>query len=383
MILFSNIIYNLYENARTSTSATMIKKIFTLFCFLLMSFSAFSQNKLHNIENIATRFKIPAIQVVHNKANESHSYFYGVKRNGEHDIIDNETIFQAASLTKVITAYAFFKLYDAGLIDLDTPLYHYYQYDRLSESEEGQKITARMVLTHRTGLLNWEGAVSTKEWRESKLHLQFTPDTDYMYSGEGFYYLQLTMEEITGKSFNQLIEELIIEPFEMIHSKIVWDEKLAENAAYGHLENAKPRDYGRYMSPNAAYTLYTTAEDYSKFITKGLNNGLGLKSETHQLLISKADEVRNRDEKTLALDAKVPTALGLRIQINEKGNWLWHTGSNPGFRAFFITHPENNESLTVFMNAESGFSAMPLLLETFLGQDQTFWAYLWRKGELD
>src|SRR5699024_6916096 len=120
--------------------------------------------------------------------------------------INSETKFQVASLTKVVAAYAFFKLYDEGKIDLDTPLYHYYPYDRIAKNKAAQKITARMVLTHRTGLYNWEGDVPTKAWRESELTSLFEPDTDYSYSGEGFYFLQLTMEAITKKSFVQLIE---------------------------------------------------------------------------------------------------------------------------------------------------------------------------------
>ena len=345
-------------------------------------FPAASFAQMDSIIAIAKDAGAPAIEVVHVKKGKITSLHWGVKKAGTTDSITNETAFQAASLTKVVTAYAFFKLYDKGLINLDTPLYHYYAYDRLANEPGKELITARMVLTHRTGLLNWEGAVSTKEWRESPLHLQFTPGTKYMYSGEGYYFLQLVMEKVSGKSFQHLIESEVFAPLGMHHSQILWKDTLLENIAFGHYEDGKPRNLGKYTTINAAYSMYTTADDYTLFIQKALNRGVGLRKTTHQLMISKANEVQ-KAEGVSPDDAHVPIALGMRLQYNEAGTWLWHTGSNPGFRCFFITNPKTGESLTAFLNTDSGFEAMPRLLALFLGNKQTFWAYTWRQGELD
>lgn len=341
-----------------------------------------AQVSVDSVANLAKRIAIPGVQIVHAKSNEVHSYNWGVVKKGEATPVTRETIFQAASLTKVVAAYAFFKLMDQRKMNLDTPLYKYFAYERLANSPEGKKITARMVLTHRSGLLNWEGNVGTKEWRESPLHVQFTPGSDYMYSGEGFYFLQLAMEKVARVTIRNLIEEEVLKPLGMIHSQILWKDTLLPNAAFGHLEGMQPRSLGKYKYVNMAYTLYTTAEDYTLFIQKALNEGFGLKPETHQLMISKAAEVR-KDISHSPMDEHVPVALGVRLQYNEAGIWLWHTGSNPGFRCFFISNPETGESLAAFMNAETGFKAMPYLMKLFLGDNQTFWAYLWREGELD
>lgn len=341
-----------------------------------------SGQPLDSIASIAKDIQFPGVQVVHAKPGETHSYYWGVVKNGEPEKVGRETIFQAASLTKVVAAYAFFILVDAGKMHPDTPLYRYHAYDRIAHDPSAQKITARMVLTHRSGLLNWDGPVSTKEWRERPLTLQFEPGTDYMYSGEGFYFLQLAMEEAAGRSFEDLMKQKVFDPLAMTHSEIVWKDALEADIAYGHLAKMQPRSLGKYRSANAAYTLYTTAEDYTLFIQKALNRGVGLKSETHRTMISKAGEVR-KGKQPSPDDAHVPAAMGMRLQINEAGTWLWHTGSNPGFRCFFITNPQTGESLAVFMNAETGFQAMPRFMKLFLGDKQTFWAYLWREGELD
>lgn len=334
------------------------------------------------LQTLSTKVGIPAMQITHFKNGKAQHYNYGVKQVETKEAINQQTAFQAASLTKVATAYVFLRLMDQGLIDLDTPLWNYYPYDRLANTPNKELITARMVLTHRTGLKNWEGDVPTDEWRATPLNLLFKPGTSYAYSGEGFYFLQETLEHLSKKSFQQLVEEEMLQPLGLVHSEIVWKEELANNAAFGHYQGLVPRKLGKYIKPNAAYSLYTTAEDYTIFIQKALMNGEGLTAQAHKLLISKQAEAQKSAQPS-AEDAFVPCALGLRMQLNEAGTAVWHTGSNPGFRCFFIAYPESKESLAVFINSETGFDAMGDLLALFLDNKQTFWAYEWRHGELD
>ena len=361
---------------------TKIKTAFVV-CFFLIPLTHLSaQDKKIAIQQIAKKNEIPAIQLNYQKKGKDHLYSYGLKNVDQQDSIDKNTVFQAASLTKVVAAYTFLRLKDQGLIELDKPLWDYYQYDRLANHPFKEKITARMVLTHRTGLLNWEGDVPSEEWRKTALTSQFEPGTDYMYSGEGFYFLQETMELISGKSFQQLVEEEVLTPFKMSNSAIVWHDDLAANAAFGHLENGNARKLGMYRKSNAAYTLYTTAEDYSKFISKYMFDGFGLKKKTHKLALSKLSEAKKSDGISPD-DQYVPCALGMRLQINEVGSAYWHTGSNPGFRCFFLAYPKSKELLVAFTNSDNGFKTIPDLLALFLNNKQTFWMYKWRQGELD
>lgn len=359
---------------KKSLSFLFLSAIFHCYCS--------GQAPISLVKGIADELQLPGIQIVHSTPGESHSYYLGKLGGDQSGFVNSTTRFQAASLTKVVTAYVFFKLYDQKKIALDTPLYTYYRYDRIADNPQAQKITARMVLTHRTGLHNWEGDVPSKEWRNTPLHTLFEPGSQYKYSGEGFYFLQLVMEEVSGMSFSELIRDLALQPLDMTHSDIVWNKSFDGNTAVGHRAEQKSLGLKKMTTPNAAYTLYTTAEDYSKFVQKALNDGEGLKPETHQLMITKANEVQKGNSPT-ADDAHVPIALGVRLQLNEKGTWLWHTGSNPGFRSYFLTHPQTGESLVVFTNSSNGFKSMPLYFKLFLGENQTYWAYQWRKGELD
>lgn len=356
--------------------------VLILFIFLFGLHHSFAQQEQEAIQVIAEKAGIPGLQILHQKDGERRSFVYGVKHSKTQNLINEKTIFQAASLTKVVTTYLFLRLMDRGLIALDRPLWDYYSYDRLQNTPNKELITARMVLTHRTGLLNWQGDVPTDAWRATPLTLQFLPGSNYMYSGEGFYFLQETLEHISGKSFQQLVEEEVLLPLTMDNSAILWKDTLEENIAYGHSDIAHPRNLGKYRKANAAYTLYTTAEDYTKFILRALLNGEGISPTAHQFLLSKQSDASKGSTASID-DIFVPCSLGLRLQVNEVGPALWHTGSNPGFRCFFIAYPQTKESLVVFMNTDTGFVAMRELLALFLNKYQTFWAYEWRQGELD
>ena len=341
-----------------------------------------AQSAKEKIGNIAASSNVPAIQVNYQKDGVNHKTEFGLKNSAMPDSVNHKTLFQAASLTKVVATYTFLRLLDKGLIDLDKPLSTYYSYDRLKDNPYRDKITARHVLTHRSGFLNWQGDVPSDQWRKTSLTSKFEPGSDYLYSGEGFYFLQEAMEHITGKSFQELVEDEVIVPFGMENSAIVWEDGLERNSAFGHFEDGLPRKLGKYRKSNAAYTLYSTAEDYSKFIKKYIFEGFGLKKSTHRLALQRFSEAKKASE-SMPEDAYVPCALGMRMQLNEQGTSYWHTGSNPGFRCFFIAYPSTQEILVAFTNSENGFATIPHILALFLNNNQTFWMYKWRLGELD
>ncbi len=73
--------------------------------------------------------------------------------------------------------------------------------------------TAKHVLTHRTGFPNWRWMNEDK-----KLNLLFTPGTDFNYSGEGFEYLKIVVEKITGKKVEQVLKEEVLDPVGLYHT---------------------------------------------------------------------------------------------------------------------------------------------------------------------
>lgn len=342
--------------------------------FALLTDSIITQNQLREI---AANAKTPAIQIAYLDKNAITTINYGEKEFGTGAKIGNNTIFQAASLSKVVATYAFLILVDKGLLDLDKPLWQYYQYERLKDDPYKELITAHMVLTHTTGLVNWEVNVGSKKWSTTPLKTRFKPGTDYRYSGEAYYYLQLVAEKITGKTLNELCSEYVFKPFGMEQSSFSYIDAYQKDIAIGHKEaDSSFNKIGKLMNANSAYTLYTTASEYMKFIIEGVLKGKGLSTEMHKnFLTAKVSTAAKGKEKQR--DNHVKCCFGIRTQENEEGLAYWHTGANGGgFRSVFIVYPKQQKALTMFMNANTGTKVMLPLFKKILGKNQTYWSIL-------
>src|SRR5262249_14270348 len=108
---------------------------------------------------------------------------FGVKDLTSKEPVDNDTVFEAASTSKPVFAYAVMKLCEKGVMNLDTPLIKYTSERYLKGDPRLDLITARHVLTHTCGFPNWRSV-------EEPLRIQFKPGERFSYSGEGYSYLQ-------------------------------------------------------------------------------------------------------------------------------------------------------------------------------------------------
>ena len=149
----------------------------------------------------------------------------GVRNTQTQEPVTDDTVFEAASMTKPVCAYIVLRLVDRGVLKLDTPLYTYLPYEDIAYDDRYKLITARMVLTHRSGFPNW---------RSGKLDIKFTPGTQFSYSGEGFVYLGKVVEKLTGKKLVQLCQEEVFEPLGIEHASLVWTDEIAKLTATGH-----------------------------------------------------------------------------------------------------------------------------------------------------
>src|SRR5581483_7339401 len=115
-----------------------------------------------------------------------------------------------ASFTKVAFAYTVLQLVQEKVLDLDRPVYQYLpkplpEYEDwadLAGDGRWKKFTARMLLSHTSGLPNWRYFEDDK-----KLHIHFEPGTKYAYSGEGLQLLQLVVETITKQPLQELMQK--------------------------------------------------------------------------------------------------------------------------------------------------------------------------------
>lgn len=299
---------------------------------------------------------------------------FGVRDAKSGQPVTEETIFEAASLSKPVFAYGVLKLVDQGKLDLDTPLTKYLSPPYIEGDDRLEKITARYVLSHRTGFPNWRGDGNA-------LTIRFTPGERFSYSGEGFVYLQKVVEKVTGRALNDYMAEAVFVPLRMKSSSYVWRDDYDRRTATGHDGDGQTREKSKPKEANAAASLHTTAADYALFVD-AVMKGTGLKPktvremETRQIAVD--PECTNcTDRAPKELSRNVFWGLGWGIQETEQGESLWHWGDNSAFKCFVVFYPKRKIGMVLFTNSENGLSIAQAVEAEALGGDQP--AFTWIK----
>jgi len=283
---------------------------------------------------------------------------FGVKSMKTGQPVSDDTIFEAASISKLVFAYAVYKLIEQGKLDLDTPLMNYVTDEYIEkkflrgkiEDQRLRKITPRIVLCHSSGFPNW---------RRRKLEITFDPGTKYSYSGEGYVFLQRIVEKITGKELNDFMTEMVFEPLGMKNSSYVWQDKYEQKAASGHTMKAVNNINKSNRSISAA-SLLTTARDLGILVTAILNEQ-GLKKETIALMLKPAIKTEKSDQ--------VLWGLGPGLVKTNCGNAFFQWGDNGDFKGLCIAFKKPKAGLVYLSNSSSGLSIAKDIVAQALGAD--------------
>ncbi|NIM90723.1 MAG: alpha/beta fold hydrolase [Candidatus Aminicenantes bacterium] len=298
---------------------------------------------------------------------------FGVKNAKTGEPVTEETIFEAASLTKPFFAYAVLRMVDEGLLDLDTPLIKYIPQEKIEEglqhpmdyegfrSDWFRKITARHVLSHSSGMPHGE--------RGKPYPLFFEPGEKYKYSAQGYWYLQNVVEHLKGKKLKELMKDYVLDPLEMKDSCMVWRDEYETQSASGHGMLSESREFRKRTRSHAAASLYTTAGDYARFVI-AVMNGTGLKKETAKMMLVPQVEV----------DKDIYWSLGFGVQRFPEGDAFWQWGDYGIFRNYIIAFKKHKLGVVYFTNSFNGLSigneivkgalVIKDLAIAFLGYDQ-------------
>jgi CubicO group peptidase (beta-lactamase class C family) len=295
---------------------------------------------------------------------------FGVRSAASGAPVRKDTVFPAASLSKPVVAYAALRLADRGALDLDKPLWAYLPVERLQHDKRGERITARMVLSHTTGLPNWG---------PEKLPFNADPGERFGYSGEGFVYLQKVLEKLTGMPLEALAKKEVFEPLGMTRSSFVWEKSFAGTEVTGMDLFGRPQEIPTDRKANAAASLLTTAEDYARFLIAILN-GEGLQKKTAEAMLSPQVRIPGKlfDPKSPPGQGEVGWGLGWGLERTGPAEpfWIWHWGDNGGFRAWTTASREKKAGVVYFTNTANGLSIAEAVASLAVGTAQPAFARL-------
>lgn len=309
-----------------------------------------------------------AIAIIRN-SRITYSKGYGLLQKGSSQAVTASTIFEAASLTKPVFAYAVLQLAEQGLLDLNKPLYEYLPYPDVAADERYKKITARLVLSHRTGLPNWR-----KDRRSSTLAMIGMPGERFGYSGEGFVYLQKVVEKITGQPINDYMTEHVLKPLGMSNSSFVWIPEHEAQTAHPHNAAGDVEEKFKPQQANMAYSLHTTADDYARFIEAIFTNK-GLKVALVNQMLSPQTQLPIKFSGS-TLSNNLFWGLGFGLERANNRMYFWHWGDNGTFKCYIAADRMRKDAMIYFTNSINGLKLIDSLTQHLLGYTPATAAFL-------
>ncbi|MEP6735993.1 MAG: serine hydrolase [Chryseolinea sp.] len=210
-----------------------------------------------------------------------------------------DTKHRLGSITKQFTSMLIMQLVEQGKLKLDVPISTYLpDYPK----KNGGVITVHHLLTHSSGTPNmtdfpgFMNNISHNSYSPAKLvelfadsTLRFEPGKKFEYSNSGYILLGYIIEKVTGKSYEQVLQENIFTPLKMNNTGYDHHRTLLKNRAIGYEKNGwlyVNADFIDMSVPYAAGSLYSTVEDLYLWDQALYGNQL-LKKENMDLLFTK------------------------------------------------------------------------------------------------
>lgn len=306
--------------------------------------------------------------------------------------LNDSTNIYAGSLSKAVFGVLVLRLVEEGLLDLDTPLesylpkkIHTYEpqtrwhddYSALKEDTLYHQVTARMCLAHTSGFPNWR-------WIESdqQLRIKQQPGSRYLYSGEGFVYLQVVLEKMLGKGLDELAQEYVFQPLGMDNSSYEWKERFSENFTYGYTTNRKAHPKDTDNEPRSGSTMETTASDYTRFMEAVLQKQL-LQPQTWELFLEPQIRIRSikqfgplsQKDTTLFDEIELSYGFGWGMVSSPYGKGVFKECHGDGFQHYSILFPEVGKGMLIMTNSDNGESIYQALLD--IGLKDRYTPFKW------
>ncbi len=289
---------------------------------------------------------------------------YGFRDKEENSPATPGTLFQAASISKPVTAAAALHFVEKGLIRLDEDMNAKLKSWKVPENEftAKEKVTLRRILSHSAGLtvhgfggypagqpvptllqvLNGE-----KPANSAPIRVDVLPGSHWRYSGGGYTVLQQTLIDLLAKLFPMIMKETVLEPAGMTLSTFEQPlpaERLRESAV-GYAANGTPVGGRRHVYPEmAAAGLWTTPTDLCRFAIEIMNASFG-----------RSDKIISQDmAKQMLTVQKAPSGLGLILGGENADFRFGHSGGNEGFVCDLVAFPAKGTGAAVMTNSDSG-----------------------------
>jgi CubicO group peptidase (beta-lactamase class C family) len=269
------------------------------------------------------------------------------------------TLFQAGSISKPVAALAALQLVEHGTLNLDANVNDKLRSWHLPDNQftATHKVTLRNILNHTAGTTVWgfpgyartDKVPSLVEVLDGKgnteaIRVWKEPDQSWRYSGGGYTIMQLLLSDVSGRSFPDLMQAMVLKPLGMASS--TYEQPLPEKwwarAACGYNSQGVRVPGGWHIYPEmAAAGLWTTAGDLARYAlaVQRMYHGDGRllsRQMTHVMLTPGMNQH------------------GLGPVISPDGKRFGHDGADEGFQASLVAYLEGGSGVAIMTNSDNG-----------------------------
>jgi CubicO group peptidase (beta-lactamase class C family) len=300
--------------------------------------------------------------------------------------VTTATLFQAASLTKPMSAVVAAAAAQEGLIDLGTDVAGMLTSWQLPSTGYDQSITLRMLFAHRAGI-NVHGfpgyrldeelpdlpqILSGVRDKNEPIRVVAEPGATRTYSGGGYLVAQMAIEDQIGVAWETLADSLVLEPLSLVQSTYrILDESNRDRVAIGYRsDGSEVAGGGWHVYPEtAAASLWTTPSEYATFVIdvmRSYEDGTGA--------------VLDQNTARMLLDPDF--AVGFGVSREQGGIAIGHDGANEGYRCRFLAMPDRGQGVIVMTNSDAGDALTSTVVDAvanefswpWTGWSTPFWA---------
>ncbi|PFS63352.1 penicillin-binding protein [Bacillus cereus] len=297
---------------------------------------------------------------------------FGTLESGTTRTVTTDSIFNSCSISKFITTLLVLTLSDQEIIHLDEDVN-----DSLTSWNipttlftSQKKVTLRNLLSHQSGIIDppnsfehytfAQGRPNMSELLAGKtsycpvpIEITYKPESEFHYSDANFCIIELLLEDITGKPFNLLLEEYIIQPLQLKNSTVFSPEDInkMETFACGHNKNGTVTNEKYPFYPFAASSgIWTTPTDLSALVIEIIHSlqrkgKLKLSQKTVQDMISPQG-------------CSKWTGLGVFLDDSNEGLQMHSLGWGVGFQCMLICYPYRGNGAIIMTNTDIGVHQM-------------------------
>lgn len=319
------------------------------------------------LQEVMQRFRVPGVSVAVIKDSSIHwAKGYGVADVETGRLVSDDTLFQAASISKPVTAMAALRLVQEGRISLDADVNTILKSWSVPKSDltRDRPVTPRSLFSHTSGADDGFGFPGYEPSAARPTVVQIIdgekpsnvgrvifvrpPFQAYKYSGGGVTIMQLALTDLVGEPFAQMMRTLVLAPLGMTNSSFEQPlpDSLAGRAARAHNGQGRSMGAAWHVYPEqAAAGLWTTPSDLARFAIEVQRAVRGPSGS-----VLKQAMVREMVSPT----GVGPYAVGLALEKKNEGWYFMHGGGNWGFRCNLIAHVRKGYGVVIMTNGDAG-----------------------------